>query len=172
MRPLRAACWFAAALAPLLAGCADAPARRPDERLIAEPPPPAAAPVQLASSGEAPVAAASAAPGQIRRAEFERVLAQSPAILLRSLDPEPAFELSPRGRRFLGWRLRSFFPDDPRFAAAALRAGDVVTRVNGKNVERPEQFIEVWQAAKAKNDLTVEILRDGKSRTVRWAIVQ
>jgi hypothetical protein len=37
-------------------------------------------------------------------------------------------------------------------------------------VERPEQFIDAWQAAKSRDDLTVDILRDGKPQTLRWRI--
>ena len=40
----------------------------------------------------------------------------------------------------------AFFPGDTRFAGVDLQAGDVVTRVNGNPIERPEQLMEVWKA--------------------------
>ena len=50
---------------------------------------------------------------------------------------------SPAGT-FRGWIVRSFTPDDACLAGVDLRAGDVVTRVNGRGVEHPEEALEVW----------------------------
>lgn len=160
----------------LATGCASAP-----------PPPKPATPAEVAHSesmqplGEGPTtfaetappaaAAPSAAPeskaGVIARGEYERMLSQSPGAFLAHVDPVATF----RDRRFAGWKLRSFFAGDARFQNTALRPGDVVTRVNGRPIEQPDQFIQVWQNARYRRDLTVEILRDGAPRTLVWAIV-
>jgi type II secretory pathway component PulC len=102
----------------------------------------------------------------IKRAELERVLSESAGAFLSHVDPQPTF----RGARFAGWRLNAFFPGDPRFAGVDLRAGDVVTRINGLPIEQPEQFMQVWEGARFRRDLTVDIVRDGAPRTLRWAI--
>ena len=148
----------------LLGGCAASPAQRPDEPLIVESdapsslepaaPPPRPAPVRMP-------------PGTIARAEYERVLADAPGLLLAHLDAEPVLAAG----KFRGWRLRSLFDGDPRFSGATIHAGDVVVAINGKKLERPEQFFEAWEAARGRSDLTVDLLRDGARQTLKWRII-
>ena len=104
--------------------------------------------------------------GVIHRAELERVLAQSPGTFLSHVDPAPTFH----EHTFSGWRINSFFPGDPRFSGVDLRTGDIVTRINGRPIEQPEQFIKVWENARYRRDLTVEIVRDGVAYTLSWTI--
>jgi hypothetical protein len=150
-------------LGAALAGCASAPETRSDEHLIQEP-------AASAEPGATATAARPATPGEIPRADYDAMLSLPPGRFLAALDPEPRFELSPKGRRFVGWRLRAFFPGDPRFAAGPLQPGDVVVKVNGSSLERPEQFIDAWQAAKGRSDLSLEILRDGRPQALHWRI--
>jgi S1-C subfamily serine protease len=51
-----------------------------------------------------------------------------------------------------------------------LQAGDVVTSVNGKPIEQPDQFMAVWTALRSSSELTVDVERDGTPRTLRWQI--
>lgn len=145
--------------AVLLCGCATTTPPRPaaSARADAE-----AAAVEPAT---APVAPATP-PGVIRRAELAAVLDASPGYFLQHVQTEPRFEHG----RFHGWRLVSFFPGDPRFSGVDLRAGDVVTRVNGRPIEAPDQFMAVWTALKSENELVVDVERDGRPRTLRWTI--
>lgn len=145
----------AIALLLLLApACASSPAQRPDEPLLEE---------QVARPA---AGSAAALPGTIRRADLLRVLATSPGQFLAGVDAVP--EVQAGG--FRGWRIRSFFPTDPR-VNTVLRSGDLVQRVNDHAVERPDQFIEVWQAAGARPDLTVDLLRAGQPLRLAWRIV-
>jgi S1-C subfamily serine protease len=74
-------------------------------------------------------------------------------------------------RRFVGFRLVRLYPDDPRFAALDLRPGDVITRINGQSIERPEQALEMWNGLRIASELAVEYLRDGEAREMRLAII-
>jgi hypothetical protein len=47
---------------------------------------------------------------------------------------------------FQGWIIRSLDAGDACYAGIDLRSGDVVTRINGRSVERPEDALEVWVA--------------------------
>jgi type II secretory pathway component PulC len=145
-----------------IAGCASAPPPRAATPVAEAAPAPDAVP----APAPAPAPEKPARPGAIPRADLERVLAQSPGAFLSHIDSAPTFQ----GRRFSGWRLNAFFPGDPRFGGA-LQAGDVVTRVNGQSIEQPEQFMQVWEGARFRRDLTVDILRDGRPRTLSWQIV-
>ena len=104
--------------------------------------------------------------GAIPRRELVRVLDAQPGMFLQHVTPEPRFV---RGR-FYGWRLAAFFPGDARFSGVDLRAGDIILRVNGSSVERPEQLIDVWQSLRRAKELVVEIDRNGAGKRLRWSI--
>ena len=108
----------------------------------------------------------SLTPGAIRRAELAKVLDASPGYFLQHVQTEPRFAHG----RFHGWRVVSFFPGDSRFAGIDLQAGDVVTRVNGKPIEQPDQFMAVWTELRTSKELIVDVERAGAARTLRWTI--
>ena len=105
-------------------------------------------------------------PGAIPRAELAKVLDASPGYFLQHVQTEPRFAKG----RFHGWRLVSFFPGDARFAGVDLQAGDVVTRVNGKPIEQPDQFMAVWTELRTSNELVVDVERAGAPHRLRWTI--
>jgi hypothetical protein len=138
-------------------------ARRPGAAPTGEPLP-TEPPTSVAATGLAPGPADARSIG---RGELNRVLDAAPGRFLAKIDSEPRF----RDGRFHGWRLRAFFPGDPRFARVDLRPGDVVVRVNGQRLERPDDLFSVWTALRTARELVVELERDGTPRTLRWTIV-
>jgi S1-C subfamily serine protease len=72
--------------------------------------------------------------------------------------------------RFQGWLIKSLHPKDPCYTQLPLRPGDIVTQVNGKRLEKPEQAFEVVEGLKTSTSLVVDYLRDGKSQTMRLEI--
>jgi len=148
----------------LVAGCAGP---RTDQKALDEKTELAEArPTQPPPPDEPAIRKDSGLPGVIPRAELDQVLSGSPGTFLQHVDSEPRFQSG----KFAGWRLVAFFPGDARFAGVDLRAGDVVKRVNGNTVERPEQLMQVWQELRTSNELVVDIERDGRRRTLRWTI--
>lgn len=143
---------YLSALAFLLCGCATAPPPSPSS-----PPPPAP---------ESRMETQAAAPPVIRRAELLAVLDTSPGYFLQHVQTEPRFDHG----QFAGWRLVHFFPGDPRFVDVDLHAGDVVTRVNGQSIERPDQFLAVWTSLRSARELVVELDRAGQPQTLRFTI--
>jgi hypothetical protein len=85
---------------------------------------------------------------------------------LRGVQVEATFDK----RRFRGWTVVSLFPGDPCSGGIEIRPGDIVTRVNGKSVERPEQALEIFQGVATGNVLTVDLVHDGRPRTIRFQI--
>lgn len=136
---------LALSFAALLAGCAEHDAAPP--QTPAKKPPPAAAP---SATGPA------AAPGHLARAEVERVLRQGPPWLLRRVVPEEVI----RDGRFVGWRLLSL-PDD---WGIDLKNGDVVTKVNGLAIERPDDLWAAWMQMGSAVELRIAYEREGKAR--------
>jgi type II secretory pathway component PulC len=72
--------------------------------------------------------------------------------------------------RFRGWVVRKLYPEDPCYREVDVRPGDVVVKVNGRSVERPEHADTVWKSLRTAPALTVELLRDGRPITVTLPI--
>lgn len=126
--------------------------------------------VRLPERGAAErVAELETAPTRLTRAELEGAVRAGMGAFLTNVRVSPAFE---RGR-FVGWRL-----DGARHlrrwnrAGMDLRAGDVVTRVNGGALERPDDALAVFGALRSAAELRVEVLRDGRALTLRLPVAQ
>jgi len=100
-------------------------------------------------------------PGGIARLQLKSYVRQGPHRFIQQVRVRPTF----RGGRFFGWRIQSYGGPGP------VKTGDVVTRVNGKSLERPEQFMKVWENLVAEPELVVELVRSGQPVTLRYPIV-
>lgn len=121
-------------------------------------------PVAEVDPGTLPPAAPPTREGAIARAELDQVLAGGPGRFLQQVETEPHLEEG----RFVGFRLRALRA--PWMSGVDLREGDTLVSVNGMPVERPEQALSVWNGLHVASELTVEILRDGEPRQLRFAI--
>lgn len=144
----------------LLLGCAAQNAEAPAHET--ETPPAQPEPVQA----EAAPAKVATPAGMIARSDLLAVLDKSPGAFLQHVEVQPKFS----GGRFAGWRVASLFPGDDRFAHCEVQAGDVVQRVNGRPVEKPEQLMEVWQLLRTAPALEIDLDRNGEPKTLRWPI--
>jgi hypothetical protein len=72
--------------------------------------------------------------------------------------------------RFRGWVIRRLYPDDPCYADVDLRPGDLVLRINGRPIERPEQASELWSALRSASAIVVEYVRDGQPHRLQLPI--
>jgi hypothetical protein len=104
---------------------------------------------------------------RLRRSALKRTVDAGLGRWLQTVSVDP---LLARGQ-FRGWIIRSFNSDDACLAGVDLRAGDVVTRVNGRGVEHPEEALEVWTKLPSSSELVIDFLRDGQARKVRFGIV-
>jgi hypothetical protein len=140
---------------PELAG-AEATPVAPAPSPAAPPPPPA----------PAPVCDAFLRPGVLRRGTVVRAVDRGLGQWLQGVSVAPVRS----GNRFQGWRVDRLHPDDPCFRALDVVPGDVVTRINGATLERPEQANGVFQSLRAAPAVRVELLRAGSARTVTLQI--
>ncbi len=132
-------------------GCAAAEAPPPKAPAKAQP---AKGPV----SGPAPVNVA--APGHLARGDVEGVLRRGPPWLLRRVTMEEVI----REGRFVGWRLLTLsLPDDWK---VDLKTGDVVAKVNGLPLERPDDLWAAWVQLQSAAELRISAERDGRSHDV------
>lgn len=105
--------------------------------------------------------------GTILRAELAPVLDAGLGRFLQGVVTEPHLE----GGDFVGFQIVSLYPDDPRFARLDLQPGDVVTRVNGQSIERPEHALAVWSSLRVASQLLVEYRHEGEPKELRFEIV-
>jgi hypothetical protein len=105
--------------------------------------------------------------GVISRDELLVVLDRGLGRFLQNVETEPDFHKG----AFVGFRIVSLFPGEPAFASLDLRAGDTVTRINGKPIERPEQAAAVWENLRTDSDLVVDYRRNGERHALHFAIV-
>jgi type II secretory pathway component PulC len=104
--------------------------------------------------------------GTIARAELDAVLAAGLGRFLQRIETEAHVDAG----RFVGHRVRAL--SDGVFAGVDLQPGDTIVSVNGLPIERPEQAMAAWDALRVASELTIEYLRDGEARQLRFAIAE
>jgi S1-C subfamily serine protease len=133
-------------------------------------PPPAATPIEVAHEtlpdAASPTCEALATPGVLERSALRRAVDGGLGRWLGGVDVEAARDAG----RFSGWRIRSLYPGDPCYGQIDLRPGDVVTRINGAALERPEQANALFVSLPAASALTIEYLRDAAPRSFTLTI--
>lgn len=122
-----------------------------------------AAPVEPEPIDEAPLAPPRSE-GTIVRAELDAVLARGIGRFLQRVETEPHLD----GGRFVGHRVVALRTD--LFTGVDLAPGDTLVRINGLPIERPEHAMAVWEALRVASELTIDFLRDGETRQLRFAI--
>jgi S1-C subfamily serine protease len=121
------------------------------------------------SPADATVVERARPPGPLTRAEVEPLLAAGLGPLLARVHVTPVLA---RGR-FVGFRLDDAL-DLPawRAAGADIRRGDVIVRVNGVRIERPEQALWAFERLRIATAIELDLLRDGAPTTVRSPILE
>jgi len=99
--------------------------------------------------------------GAIRRSELLFIHRLGPQEFIQQVQVRPSF----RRGRFFGWRIVAYSGPGP------VRGGDVVTQINGKPIERPDQFMAVWEKLPAAQELVVQMWRGGREVTLRYPII-
>ena len=56
--------------------------------------------------------------------------------------------------------------------AAGIKAGDVITSINGRTVEQPSQVIEAVRAAQAGSSVELKVVRDKKELTLKATLAE
>jgi len=105
--------------------------------------------------------------GTIARSALRAELARGIGRFLQNVKTEAVLSHG----HFVGWRMLALFPKRPEVQVQGIKAGDVVIRVNGVSVERPEDFKSVWDTLDSAKELVLEIERDGQPSAVHYAIV-
>ena len=145
-----------AGLALLLVACGGSP-----EPKAADAPMTTAKP---AAASQAGTTAQRVPISHLERAQVKLAIGKGLGVFLRNLSVDD-YPVMKEGR-FYGFRLKSLNPD----WAIDLRPGDVVIRVNGQVIERPEQADAAMRSLEKAAALKIEYERDGKAQTLEIPI--
>lgn len=104
--------------------------------------------------------------GVIPRAALQAELANGIGRFLQQVRVQAVLA---RGR-FVGWRVLTLFPARSDIQAGVLRPGDLVMRINGESIERPEDFKAVWDSLASASEIVVDIEREGEPSSLRYTI--
>lgn len=135
----------------VVVGCGGASSAPP----AASPPP--TPPAALAAGVPAP-------PGHVRRADVLAAIDKGLGALLAKVELEPVVAAG----KFRGFKIASLAFEGG--LDADLKPGDVVTRVNDRPIERPEQADVAFRSLALARDLRIGYERDGQARVVRFEI--
>jgi general secretion pathway protein C len=122
------------------------------------PPPAPAAPVGPARDEEPP-------PRVMDRGEVERRLSTEIPRILAETAVRPVTE----DGRVVGLRLTRV-PAGSLLTEAGLRAGDVLTRINGTEIDGMATLIGLWPRLQGATDLRAEVLRDGRPLSISLSL--
>jgi S1-C subfamily serine protease len=117
-----------------------------------EPPPRTEATATRAADAGAKLAGA-----RLSRGEVMATLSAGFGAFLAHLQVEPVVV----DGKFRGWRVLQLRPHDPMWSGVDLAPGDVISAVNGKSIERPEQALSAFQSLAIAPELRVSYQRGG-----------
>lgn len=105
-------------------------------------------------------------PGRLWRRDVVATLSRGLGDFLTRVQLEPSLA----GGKFRGWRIVKLREGDPLWTGVDLAPGDVVTLVNGRPIERPEQALTAFQSLAVAPELRVTYERDGARREIAYPI--
>lgn len=72
-----------------------------------------------------------------------------------------------RNGRYEGFRVTAI---DPSWASAGIQVGDVLLRLNGQPIERPEQAQVAFESLRVASEVALELARNGEKLTLRYRV--
>ena len=99
---------------------------------------------------------------EILRSELRRHMKRGAGVFISKVRVRAEFVRN----RFFGWRVISYAGPGKK-----IQIGDIITSVNDKSLERPNQFMAVWNRLARKDSLVVKLVRQGKPMELRYKIV-
>jgi len=100
------------------------------------------------------------------RSDLNAILAAGPAALLAHVLTEPV----KNSGAFVGFKITRFTHGNPPIID--LRTGDVILLVNGKKVERPEDYFIIFEELKVAREINFLLLRENKEISLSYPVIE
>ncbi len=123
------------------------------------------APAEPAQTAAAAKAQRRAASDGLTRDQVVAVVDEGFSSFLQRVVVEASLEEG----RFAGFRILALQPEN-FWRGVDLQAGDVVTAVNGRSIEQPEDAFEVFESLRTAPELSVTFERDGTAKQLVFPI--
>ena len=107
-----------------------------------------------------------AGPPTLSKVAYENVLTQSPGHFFQRMPVTPVLT----GRKFVGYSILALYGDASPHPEGVF-VGDIVTRVNGTEINTPDKFHQAWKAARGRRTLEIEVFRDNTLRRITYRII-
>jgi hypothetical protein len=104
----------------------------------------------------------------VRRDALLKLFERGPGWLLQQVTLEPVRQ----NEQFAGYRIAGATESARERMAPQLQVGDVVTRVNGVALERPDDYLAAWSKLPRTRQVSVAFRRDGDPKTARWVVIE
>jgi hypothetical protein len=101
--------------------------------------------------------------GVIDREGLHAMIDQGLGRLLGRLKVSPVLQ---RGQ-FQGFRVTGI---DPAWKTSGIGVDDVVVRLNGQPIERPEQAQAAFESLRVASEISLDLMREGKPKKLRYRI--
>jgi len=102
----------------------------------------------------------------ITEAQRKRLLDKGPPYIFQVVQVEPAR----KDGEFRGYQIAGAKPEVREAMAPQLEVGDIITRINGVAIERPEDYMKAWEKFADGEDVHIDLLRDGEKREADWVV--
>ncbi len=107
-----------------------------------------------------------AKPGVVHREALTRLIDAGLPRWMQGVEGDRALA----NHRFQGWLIKSLYPHDPCYRDIGLLPGDIVQKVNGKSIEKPEQAFDVAESLRTAPAIVVDFLRNGSAKSITIAV--
>lgn len=104
--------------------------------------------------------------GEISRADLEELLKLGPSVIFTHVDTEPFRE----DGKFVGFRIIDASDSALSVMSPKLRVGDIVTHINLMRLERPDDYVQIWQELGEAQEIRVDFLRDQEPGQAIWSL--
>lgn len=104
--------------------------------------------------------------GVITESQRKRLLDKGPPYIFQVVQVEPAKQ----DGEFRGYEIVGAKPEAQEAMSPQLEVGDVITRINGVAIERPEDYMEAWEKFAGGEDVHMDLLRDGDKQEADWVV--
>ena len=71
--------------------------------------------------------------------------------------------------RFIGYEIKQILPHSPLYQGL-IQVGDVILKINHEPIGKPQEVMRVWEIVQQASFIEVDLLRYGKSMTLKWKI--
>lgn len=167
-----------AAVVWMAVGCSSGPEeeRRGQQEVIGSPPDEDSEDYEFAlpelydGHDEEPSSVESTGPGYpqteaVQREQIDELKRFGPSIVFEHVQTTPRHDDG-----FVGFEIVEISAAARPYLEAKLEEGDVVTHVNLVRLEKPDDYLEAWEALSETEEIRVDFERDGESKAAIWKV--